>query len=131
MTAVDLLIVLIGFVIGILAGVIGVGGGIFLVPLMVLGFRFDQHTAQGTSLAAILPGSISGGVTHGRRGNVLWREAAWMSAGGVVGAVIGSFAALLLPKLLLARVFGAFLLFAAYRMWPRRENVEKTDADPA
>lgn len=129
MTA-DLVIIAVGFVIGLLSGVIGVGGGIFLVPLMVLGFRFDQHLAQGTSLAAILPGSVSGAVTHGRRGNVLWRQAAWMGAGGVLGAVVGAFAALFIPKLLLARVFGAFLLFAAYRMWPRRQNVE-TDADAA
>lgn len=126
----DVVVIALGLVIGFLSGVVGVGGGIFLVPLMVLGFRFDQHVAQGTSLAAILPGSASGALTHGRRGNVLWRQAAWMSGAGVVGAVVGAFAALVLPKALLARVFGAFLLFAAYRMWPRRPSIE-TDADPA
>ena len=127
----DLAVIGTGLVIGLLSGVIGVGGGIFLVPIMVIGFRLDQHLAQGTSLAAILPSSITGAATHGWRANINWNQAGYMAAGGVIGAVLGAAVALHLPKELLGRVFGAFLLFSAYRMWPRRENGEENDADAA
>ena len=118
----DILVILTGFVIGALSGVIGVGGGIFLVPIMVLGFRLDQQLAQGTSLAAILPSSITGGATHASQGNVLWRPALQMAAGGVLGATVGAALALHLPHEILGRVFGLFLIFSAYRMWPKRQN---------
>lgn len=118
----DLLIVLAGLAIGALAGVIGVGGGIFMVPIMVLGFRLPQQLAQGTSLAAILPTSLAGGAGHAGQGNVLWRPALQMAAGGAVGAVAGSVLALRLPHELLARGFGLFLLVTAYRLWPRGQN---------
>ena len=121
----DGLVILTGFVVGAVSGVIGVGGGIFLVPIMVLGFRFDQQVAQGTSLAAILPSSFTGGATHASQGNVLWRPALLMAAGGVVGAAIGAGMALHLPREVLGRGFGLFLLFSAYRMWPRRQNSSK------
>ena len=56
----DVLAVLSGLVVGVLSGLIGIGGGVLLVPIMVLGFGFGQHLAQGTSLAAILPSSLVG-----------------------------------------------------------------------
>jgi uncharacterized membrane protein YfcA len=124
----DLLITCTGFVVGILSGVMGVGGGIFLVPLMVVGFGVPQHLAQGTSLAAIVPTSVAGALTHYRQGNVVVSAAIWMGAFGVLGVALGALVALQLPRSLLARVFGAFLLYAAYRTWPRREDVVRPAA---
>lgn len=118
----DLLTVMAGLAVGALSGVIGVGGGIFMVPIMVLGFRLPQQLAQGTSLAAILPTSIAGGASHARQGNVLWHPALQMATGGALGALAGSVLALHLPHQLLARGFGLFLLVSAYRLWPRGQN---------
>jgi uncharacterized membrane protein YfcA len=120
----DLLISCSGFVVGVLSGVIGVGGGIFLVPIMVLGFGVPQHVAQGTSLAAIIPTSLVGAITHQRQGNLVLSAALVMGAAGVAGVVLGALLALQLPVQVLGRVFGAFLIFAAYRSWPRRTDLQ-------
>lgn len=113
----DLLAVAGGFLVGVLSGVTGVGGGVLLVPLMVLGFRFSQHVAQGTSLAAIIPTALVGAYTHAREGH--WHRSAFVliSVVGLPAALIGAVLAVHLPRDLLARLFGVLLLFAAYRMW--------------
>jgi uncharacterized membrane protein YfcA len=105
-----------GLVAGFLSGTIGIGGGLAFVPIMTIGFRMAQPLAQGTSLAAIIPTAIVGGVTHLRQGNVRLDAALWMGGGGVIGAVVGALIAVDLPSTLLARLFGAFLLFSAYRI---------------
>jgi uncharacterized membrane protein YfcA len=102
---------------GFLSGTIGIGGGLLFVPTMTVGLRLSQAVAQGTSLLAIVPTAIVGGFTHLRRGNVLIVPAAWMGGGGVVGAVIGALVAVEVPGPLLARVWGAFLVFSAYRLF--------------
>lgn len=116
----DALAILTGLFVGVLSGVMGIGGGILLVPIMVLGFGFAQHAAQGTSLAAIIPTSIVGAYTHDRAHNVDRTAAAWLSAGGVAGALVGALVAVQLPRGLLVRLFGAFLLYSAYRIWAGR-----------
>jgi uncharacterized membrane protein YfcA len=105
-----------GVLAGFLSGTIGSGGGLLFVPIMTLGFRMAQPIAQGTSLAAVVPTAIVGGITHIRQGNVIKDAAIWMGAGGVGGAVIGSLVAVEVPEQILARGFGLFLLFSAYRM---------------
>ena len=105
-----------GLAAGFLSGTIGSGGGLLFVPILTVGLRMAQPIAQGTSLAAVIPTAIVGGVTNFREGNVLLHSALWMGAGGVVGAVIGALAAVEVPETLLARGFGVFLLFSAYRM---------------
>ena len=101
---------------GFLSGTIGIGGGLAFVPIMTIGFRMPQQLAQGTSLAAIIPTALVGGITHLRQGNVRLDAAIWMGSGGVIGAVIGALIAVDLPTSFLARLFGAFLLFSAYRI---------------
>jgi uncharacterized membrane protein YfcA len=116
----DAVAVLCGFLVGVLSGLIGIGGGTVLVPIMVIGFGFGQHLAQGTSLAAILPTSVVGALTHFREGNLDWRPALLMGGAGAVLAVVFGLLAQAIHPGLLARLFGLFLLFAAYRLWPRR-----------
>jgi uncharacterized membrane protein YfcA len=116
----DLLTVLAGLLVGVASGILGVGGGILLVPVMTIAFGLPQHLAQGTSLAAIIPTSAVGAVTHDRRGNVLRRAALYMALGGVAGAAVGALIALRLPREMLTRAFALMLLFAAYRLWPRK-----------
>lgn len=121
----DALAILSGLFVGLASGVLGVGGGIFLVPIMTIGFGIKQHVAQGTSLAAIIPTSVVGAITHDRRGNLNRWAAAWMGGGSTFGAALGAVIAVHAPREWLARGFGVVLLFAAYRMWPRREHTEK------
>ena len=126
----DVLAVLGGFLTGLLSGTIGVGGGLLFVPILTVGFGLAQPLAQGTSLAAIIPTALVGGTTHIRQGNVVRDAAVWMGVGGVGGAVIGALIAVEVPGPLLARIFGAFLLFSAFRIaWTawRPPPVRSTD----
>jgi uncharacterized membrane protein YfcA len=112
----DVILVAGGFLAGFLSGTIGIGGGALFVPTMTVGAGVSQAVAQGTSLVAIVPTALVSTVTHFRQGNVIREVALWMGGGGVVGAVIGALVAVEVPGPLLARVWGAFLLFTAYRI---------------
>ena len=118
-----------GVAIGFLSGLTGVGGGVFLVPTMVMGFGLTQRIAQGTSLVAILPTAVVGAITHYRHGNVDLRSSARIAAAGVPAALVGAALALWLPERVLLGIFGLFLLFATYRTWPRRSKVAVMAAD--
>ncbi len=106
----------VGLAAGFLAGLLGIGGGVVMVPAMVLIFGFDQHVAQGTSLLVIIPAALTGSYTHHRNGRLVLRDAAWLAAGGVIGALIGSVSALSLDDTVLRRLFAAFLILTALRM---------------
>lgn len=109
-------LVVIGLAAGFLAGLLGVGGGVLMVPAMVLLLGFDQHVAQGTSLLVIIPAALSGSYTHYRNGRLVLRDAAFLAAGGVIGAVVGSLTALSIEDELLRRLFAGFLLIAGLRI---------------
>jgi uncharacterized membrane protein YfcA len=110
----------IGLTAGFLAGLLGIGGGVVLVPAMVLILAFDQHVAQGTSLVVMIPAALTGSYTHHRNGRLVLRDAAWLGAGGVLGAILGSFSALSMEDTLLQRLFAAFLVISAIRiLWPK------------
>jgi uncharacterized membrane protein YfcA len=115
----DVLLVLTGFFAGAVSGVLGVGGGLIFVPALTLGAGLGQTTAQGTSLAAIVPTSLVGALTADREGNVLRSGLVLMAILGAVGAVAGAVLALVLPTAVLTRVFGAFLIVSAWRLWRR------------
>ena len=124
------ILLVVGVAAGFLAGLLGVGGGILLVPAMVLLLGFDQHVAQGTSLLVIVPAALIGSWTHYRRRTIRPRDAVLVAAGGVVGAAIGSLSALSLDDELLRRLFAVVLLGVAVRMLlstrPRRSDNEES-----
>lgn len=107
---------LIGLAAGFLAGLLGVGGGVLIVPALVLILGFDQHIAQGTSLLVIIPAALTGSWTHYRNGRLVMRDAGTLAVGGVIGAVIGSVFALSIEGSVLQRLFAIFLLVAALRI---------------
>jgi uncharacterized membrane protein YfcA len=125
-----LILLAVGVAAGFLAGLLGVGGGILLVPAMVLLLGFDQHVAQGTSLLVIVPAALIGSWTHYRRRTIRPRDAVLVAAGGVIGAAIGSLSALSLGDELLQRLFALVLLAVAVRMLvstrPQRPDEEET-----
>ncbi|MGQ9807480.1 MAG: sulfite exporter TauE/SafE family protein [Armatimonadota bacterium] len=105
-----------GLVSGFLAGLLGIGGGIVMVPVMVLLLGITQQTAQGTSLVAIVPTAISGARTHYRLGHVDLGGAAGLALGGIPGSIAGSRIANALNAGTLKGVFGAFLLVMSVLM---------------
>lgn len=113
----DLLLALAGFAAGAIGGVLGVGGGIVFVPALTIGLGLPQTVAQGTSLAAIVPTSLVGAITADREDNVLRARVLPMGLVAAVGAGAGALLALALPTGVLVRVFGAFLIVSAWRMW--------------
>lgn len=106
----------VGAVAGVLSGLLGIGGGAVMVPAMTLLMGLSQHLAQGTSLLVIIPTAISGSITHFRLGNIRRATAAWLSLGGVVGAVAGASLALASSDELLRAIFGCYLAFTGLRM---------------
>jgi uncharacterized membrane protein YfcA len=98
--------------VGVLGGLFGVGGGILLVPLLVLLFRFEQHKAQGTSLVALVPPTgLLAILGYARAGYVDWTTGLLLMPGVFLGGVFGSKLAQELVPRKMRRVFAA-LLFA-------------------
>lgn len=99
-----------GLLVGVLSGMVGVGGGIVLVPILVLFFGFSQHMAQGTSTAMLLPPiGILAAWTYYRNGMVDVRAAALLCAGFVFGGLLGAKLAVSMDKDVLRRSFGVIL----------------------
>jgi uncharacterized protein len=112
-----LLYVGIGLVAGALSGLLGIGGGIIIVPALVLFFGFSQHTAQGTTLALMVPPiGILAAWTYYRHGHVNLPAAIYICLGFVVGGLLGARAAGAVPEPVLRRVFGAVFLVVSLRM---------------
>jgi uncharacterized membrane protein YfcA len=106
----------VGAAVGLLAGYMGVGGGIIAVPALTLLFGMSQQTAQGTSLAIILGSAPFGAMEHSRLGNVVSRLLPGLMLGALLGAPLASYAAQRLPQTTLARGFAIFLIANALRM---------------
>lgn len=121
----------IGLSAGFLAGLLGIGGGVLLVPAMVLLMGFDQHVAQGTSLVVIIPAALVGSWTNHRSGTLVLRDAAALAVGGILGALVGSVSALGLDDVLLRRLFALLLMVTAVRLFVSRRPAQPSAAgDP-
>lgn len=108
--------ILVGLAAGFLSGLFGVGGGILIVPALVLVLGMTQRLAHGTSLAAVLPIAISGVVGFAVEDSIDWPVAAALVVGAMGGAVIGTHALQILSPTALARVFAIVLLLSAARL---------------
>jgi uncharacterized protein len=110
-------IALLGLGAGVISGLFGVGGAIVIVPGLVLLFKLNQHTANGTSLAALLlPVGLLGMLQYYKRGQVNLPYAALIAAGLFVGALVGAQLAGSLTDATLRRGFGAFLLLVSVKL---------------
>ena len=105
-----------GFGIGTFAGLLGVGGGVFLVPALVLGQGMSQHTAQGVSLALIVPIGVVGAISYARSGHGEAKLLPALLAGGAVGGWVGATLAHSLRAPVLTRFFALFLVVVAVHM---------------
>ena len=112
-----------GAVAGVLAGLLGIGGGAVIVPMMVFAFHLNQfspdviiHLAIGTSLASIMFTAISSALAHHRRGSVDWAVVRHITLGILAGTYCGSFIAARIPARGLQIFFVVFLFYVATNM---------------
>lgn len=100
----------IGVLVGAVSALLGIGGGLVMVPALVLLLGYPQYQAQGTSLAVIVPVSVSGALIHLLRGNVIRRLVTWLAAGAVIGVLIVGPRVFTVHPGLLRTCFGIFLI---------------------
>lgn len=111
------LLVVLGLTAGVVSGLFGIGGAVLIIPGLVLLAKLPQHTANGTSLAALLlPVGLLGALEYYRRGQVNIPYAAILAGGLLVGAFLGARLAGSVSDVLLRRAFGVFLLIVAGRL---------------
>lgn len=112
-----LIIILVGIAAGILSGLVGVGGGIIIVPSLVYFIGFSQKTAQGTSLGLILlPVGILGVLQYYKQGHLDVRVVAILALGFLAGSYFGSKIALSLPQDTVKKIFAVLMIIIALKM---------------
>jgi uncharacterized membrane protein YfcA len=110
-------LILIGILAGVLSGLVGVGGGIIMVPLLVMFFGFNQHQAQGTSLAVLaVPVTAVAVFNYYKEGQINIKYAAIIALFFVIGSIFGSKFALTLDQKMLKKIFAVVLLVIAGKM---------------
>jgi uncharacterized membrane protein YfcA len=106
----------IGFLSGVMSGLLGIGGGAVAVPAMVMLLGISQHRAHGTSLAMIMLTAPAAALAYNRQGYMDWGLALVLTAGMVVGAVIGAKLMMRIPAKRLRRIFAVVLLASAVKL---------------
>ena len=96
-----------------MAGFLGIGGGIILVPTMTLLSWLDQHKAHGTSLAIIVPTAIASTAIYAQRGDIDWTLLAAIGGGSIIGAVIGAKLMMNIFPHRLRQIFGIYTIAIA------------------
>jgi hypothetical protein len=113
-----IVVLALGVLAGILVGLLGIGGGIVLVPAMMYILHMDQHLAQGTSLFILLPPIGLGALReYWKAGNVDLRAGILCAAGMILGAYVGSKFAVPMSTQKLKGLFGGFLILSAVLLW--------------
>jgi len=111
-----IILLIIGFAAGILSSMVGIGGGIVIVPSLVFIFGFSQKMAQGTSLAMLLPPiGILGVMVYHKTGNVNWQYALLLIASFVIGSYLGAKWVQGLNTVTVKRVFAVFMILIAIK----------------
>jgi uncharacterized protein len=111
------LVSLLGLLAGVVSGLFGVGGAVVIIPGLVLIAKLPQHTAHGTSLAALLlPVGLLGVMQYAKRQEVNWGYAAVVAVGLLIGAYFGARLAGSISDVTLRKAFGGFLLLISVKL---------------
>lgn len=111
------LLIIVGLAAGVLSGMVGVGGGIIVVPALVIFLGFSQHQAQGTSLGLLLlPVGILAVMNYYNKGYIDIKVVAIMSIAFIFGGWLGSKLSLSLPQDTVKKIFAIVLFYTAFRM---------------
>jgi len=124
-----LLLVIFGFFIGILASMTGVGGGVFIVPILTFFYDFRVNSATGTSLTAIIFTAIASTINYARQKRIYYKTGLLLAVTAAPGAYLGGWIAKITQEQLLGLIFGAFLILVAARMivsLAQRKEADKT-----
>jgi hypothetical protein len=112
-----LFLILIGMAAGFLGGMVGIGGGVLIVPALVLLLGLSQHKAQGISLAMILfPVGIFGVINYYKKGYVDFKYAGLLAVGFLIGSYAGSKFSLSLPQETVKKVFAVVMILLALKL---------------
>lgn len=112
-----IILIIIGIAAGVLGGMVGVGGGIIIVPALVFFLGFSQKMAQGTSLGILLlPVGLFGVMQYYKEGYVDMKVVLIISAGFLIGSLLGSKLALNLPQETVKKIFAILLIVVAVKM---------------
>lgn len=113
-----IILVLIGLMAGVFSGIFGVGGAVVMIPALVYFLGVDQHTAQGTSLAIMLPPiGLFAAYNYYKAGQVNVWYAVIIAVTFMAGGYFGSKLALALPEQLMKKIFAVFLFLVALRLF--------------
>jgi len=116
-TSMLLILIVIGIITGFMAGMLGIGGAIIMIPALIYFLGISQQTAQGTSLAVMLPPiGILAAYNYYKAGQVNIKFALILAAFFLVGSFFGSKLALNIPQAMLKKIFGVLLLLVAAKM---------------
>jgi uncharacterized membrane protein YfcA len=120
------IILLLGLGVGVLVGLLGIGGGVVLVPAMVYLLHMDQHRAQGTSLFILLPPIGLGALReYWRQGQVDLQAGIFCAMGMLFGGYAGSLVAFSMPSRHLKVAFGCFQMVAGFLLWRKKHGESK------
>ena len=108
--------IILGLIAGSVGGLFGVGGGVVVVPGLVLWLGFTQHNASGTSVATIIASAAAAVISFAVDGSVDWQAAGFVTIGAVLGAAVGARVLHLIPAKTLTRAFSLLLVIVAIRM---------------
>ena len=112
-----MILALIGLLAGTMGGMVGIGGGLIIVPAMVYLLGADQKTAQGTSIAIMLPPiGLFAAINYYKAGYINIKYAAIIAVTFLLGGYIGSKIAIALPEAVVKKIFAVFLIITAARM---------------
>jgi uncharacterized membrane protein YfcA len=112
-----LYLLIIGLAAGFMGGLVGIGGGVIIVPALVMLLGMSQHEAQGTSLMMILfPVGILGVLNYYKQGYVDFKYAGLLAVGFFVGSYLGSKFSLSLPQLTVKRIFAIVMMLLAIKI---------------
>lgn len=115
------LLILGGVLAGVCGGLFGIGGGIIIVPFLILAAGFTQKKAQGTSLVALLaPVGLFGLLEYWKEGQADLAKGAWIALGFVAGAYLGSRIAIGLDEMVMRKAFAIFLVAVGAYMFFRK-----------
>ena len=116
-TELVMILLLIGLFAGILSGLVGVGGGLIIVPALIFFLGYSQHQAQGTSLGLLLlPVGILAVLNYYNKGYIDIKVVAIMSIAFIFGGWLGSKIALRLPADSVKKIFAVFLFYSAFKL---------------
>ncbi|HIP41806.1 MAG TPA: sulfite exporter TauE/SafE family protein [Campylobacterales bacterium] len=121
----EIILILVGMMVGTLSGFFGIGGGMILVPvLMILGF--DIKEAIGISIVQMVFSSFYGSYLNHKKGSLVLGEGIWVGVGGFVGGFIGAYGSRMISSEVLQYLFLGLLVFALFRLFSAKPNEDET-----